>query len=242
MGYLPITHRTAPGSKDWNPPLAGRGCRRITHDPRGPGRSSQIWGGNPGDRFGDLVAELLETPDPKTAMMVVHSAGDPPPKRIRPAATPDAVHTERLNNNRKPCREDRAPCRLPSASRPLLNSDRPDSTPFHGMIPSRGLCGLPSGRRGRCHGIRPFSDVNLANDQRARGAPTPIEPTDDGRVVPTVAPPTLSAQRLTNSVLTIGPGGWQGPGHTSTDPLGEGLPEAAIHGSQPTSKRKEQPC
>src|SRR5207302_7879116 len=55
--------------------LASNGCRCIAHDRRGHGRSSQPWNGNDMDTYADDLAQLVETLDLKSAVVIGHSTG-----------------------------------------------------------------------------------------------------------------------------------------------------------------------
>ena len=58
-------------------PRAGKdvGFRRIAHDRRGHGRSSQPWQGNDLDTYADDLCELVEKLDLNDAIHVGHSTG-----------------------------------------------------------------------------------------------------------------------------------------------------------------------
>ena len=55
--------------------LASHGYRRVAHDRRGHGRSSQPWNGNEMDTYADDVATLVETLNLHEVIHVGHSTG-----------------------------------------------------------------------------------------------------------------------------------------------------------------------
>src|SRR5260370_21604972 len=55
--------------------LASQGYRCIAADRRGHGRSSQPWQGNDMDTYADDLAELMESLDPKDAVLAGPSTG-----------------------------------------------------------------------------------------------------------------------------------------------------------------------
>src|ERR1700709_56424 len=63
---------------DWDAQMfffGSKGFRVISPARRGPGRSTQTWGGNEMDTYADDLAQLFDTLDLKNAVMVGHSTG-----------------------------------------------------------------------------------------------------------------------------------------------------------------------
>jgi alpha-beta hydrolase superfamily lysophospholipase len=59
--------------------LASNGYRRVAHDRRGRGRSSQTWSGNDMDTYADDLSELTESLDLQCAVLTRPARASSPP-------------------------------------------------------------------------------------------------------------------------------------------------------------------
>jgi non-heme chloroperoxidase len=226
--------------------LASTGYRCIAHDRRGHGRSSQPWNGNDMDTYADDLAELIETLDLKSAVLIGFSAGGGevaryigrhgtkrvaraalisavPPLMLKTAANPDGLPIKKFDEIRAGCRADRSQFYKDLASGPFFGANRPGARVSQGMIDSFWLQGMQAGARNTFDCIKAFSETDFTEDLKKFDVPTLIVHGDDDQIVPIGAAALSSAKLVRNAILKVYPGAPHGLTDTHKDRLNTDL-------------------
>ncbi len=226
--------------------LASNGCRRIAHDRRGHGRSSQPWEGNHMDQYADDLAELLDQLDLKNAVLIGHSTGggevarylgrhgtrrvakavllgSVTPIMVQTAANPGGLPKSVFDGIRTAYLADRAQFFLDVASGPFFNFNRPGAKVSQGLIQSWWGQGMMSGYKNAYDCIQAFSETDFTADLGKFDVPTLIIHGDDDQIVPLEASAKRSAKLVKNAVLKIYPGGSHSLADTARDELNRDL-------------------
>lgn len=216
--------------------LASNGYRCIAHDRRGHGRSSQPWIGNDMNTFADDLAELVETLNLKTAVLVGFSMGGGevarfigrhgtkrltkaalisavPPLMLKTEANPGGLPMEKFNEIRHSSIADRAQFYKDIASGPFFGANRPGAKVSQGMIDSFWRQGMQAGHKNTFDCIKAFSETDFTGDLKKFDVPTLIVHGDDDQIVPIGSSALRSAELIKNATLKI----YEGAPHGLTD-------------------------
>jgi non-heme chloroperoxidase len=225
--------------------LASRGFRCIAHDRRGHGRSSQPWGGNDMDTYGDDLAKLVETLDLKDAIHVGHSTGGGevaryigrhgtkrvakavligavPPLMLKTAANPGGLPMEVFDGIRANVVADRSQF-FKDLTLPFYGYNRQGAKISEGVRNSFWLQGMMAGFPAAYFCIKAFSETDLTEDLKKIDVPTLILHGDDDQIVPIGASAMLSSKLVKNAELKIYKGGAHGMCTTQKDEVNADL-------------------
>ena len=228
--------------------LASNGCRCIAHDRRGHGRSSQPWNGNDMDTYADDLAQLVETLDQNSTVVIGHSTGGGevarfigrhgtkrvskavlmgavPPLMLQTKSNPGGLPIEVFDGFRKAYLADRSQFFLDVASGPFFGFNRPGAKVSQGMIQSWWMQGMMSGHKNAYDCIKAFSETDFTEDLKRFDVPTLIIHGDDDQIVPIGASALLTAKLVKDSTLKIYPRGSHSLGDTSKERLNKDLLE-----------------
>jgi non-heme chloroperoxidase len=226
--------------------LASNGYRCIAHDRRGHGRSSQPWNGNDMDSYADDLAELIETLDLQSAVLVGFSAGGGevaryigrhgtkrvalaalisavPPLMLKTAANPEGLPIEKFDGIRAGSLADRSQFYKDLASGPFFGANRPGAKVSQGMIDSFWLQGMQAGAKNTFDCIRAFSETDFTEDLKKFDVPTLIVHGDDDQIVPIGAAALSAARLVKHATLKVYPGAPHGLAYTHLDRLNADL-------------------
>jgi non-heme chloroperoxidase len=225
--------------------LASRGFRCIAHDRRGHGRSSQPWGGNDMDTYGDDLAKLVETLDLKDAIHVGHSTGGGevaryigrhgtkrvakavligavPPLMLKTAANPGGLPMEVFDGIRANVVADRSQF-FKDLTLPFYGYNRQGAKISEGVRNSFWLQAMMAGFPAAYFCIKAFSETDLTEDLKKIDVPTLILHGDDDQIVPIGASAMLSSKLVKNAELKIYKGGAHGMCTTQKDEVNADL-------------------
>jgi len=226
--------------------LASHGYRCIAHDRRGHGRSSQPWNGNEMDTYADDLAELIETLDLKSVVLIGFSAGGGevaryigrhgtqrlakvaliaavPPLMLKTAANPGGLPIEAFDKIRQASLADRSQFYKDLARGPFFGANRPGAKVSQGMMDSFWLQGMQAGHKNTFDCIKAFSETNFTEDLKKFDVPTLIIHGDDDQIVPIGAAGLRSAKLDKNATLKIYPGAPHGLADTHKEKLNADL-------------------
>ena len=208
--------------------LAQRGFRCIAHDRRGHGRSSQTWGGNDMDTYGDDLAALVEALDLKDAIHVGHSTGGGqvtryigrhgtervakvvlisavPPLLVKTAANPNGIPIEVFDQLRGAVQADRAQC-FTDFSIPFYGFNRPGAKVSLGLRDSFLSQAMQGSLPAIYECIKAFSETDFTEDLKRFDVPTLIMHGDDDQIVPIGISGLVSAKIVKDATLKVYPG------------------------------------
>jgi non-heme chloroperoxidase len=209
--------------------LGAHGYRCIAHDRRGHGRSSQPWGGNEMDTYGDDLATLVETLDLKNAIHVGHSMGggevaryigrhgtqrvakavliaSVTPLMLKTAGNPGGLPIDAFDKIRASVLADRSQFFKDLAGGPFYGFNRPGAKVSQGLIDSFWLQGMHAGCKGVLDCVKAFSETDFTEDLRKFDVPTLIMHGDDDQIVPIAASALLASKIVKGSTLKVYPG------------------------------------
>jgi non-heme chloroperoxidase len=212
--------------------LAGRGYRRIAHDRRGHGRSSQPWNGNDMDTYADDLAALVQALDLKNAVHVGHSTdggevaryigrhgtkrvakivliGAVVPLMLKTAANPGGLPMEVFDQMRAGVLADRSQF-LKDLIVPFCGANRPGAKVSQGLRDSFWLQCMQGGFKGVIDCIKAFSETDFTEDLKRIDVPTLILHGDDDQIVPIGASAMLTAKLVKGARLKVFEGGAHG--------------------------------
>ena len=222
--------------------LASSGYRCIAHDRRGHGRSSQPWNGNDMDTYADDLAELIETLDLQSTVLIGFSAGGGevaryigrhgtkrvvkaaliaavPPLMLQTAANPGGLPIAKFEEIRQGSIADRSQLYKDIASGPFFGANRPGAKVSSGIIDSFWLQGMQGGHKNTFDCIKAFSETDFTEDLKKFDVPTLIIHGDDDQIVPIGAAALRSAELVKGAILKIYPGAPHGLADTHKDKL-----------------------
>ena len=205
--------------------LASRGFRCIAHDRRGHGRSSQPWGGNDMDHYGDDLAELVEELDLRKAIHVGHSTGGGevaryigrhgtkrvakavligavPPLMLKTSSNPAGTPIEAFDQIRAAVVADRSKF-WKELSIPFYGFNRPGARVSEGLRDSFWLQGQMCGFPAAYDCVKAFSETDQTEDLKRFDVPTLIMHGDDDQIVPIGAAAMLSSKLVKGSTLKV---------------------------------------
>jgi len=208
--------------------LAQRGFRCIAHDRRGHGRSSQTWGGNDMDTYGDDLAALVEALDLKDAIHVGHSTGGGqvtryigrhgtervakvvlisavPPLLVKTAANPNGIPIEVFDQLRGAVQADRAQC-FTDFSIPFYGFNRPGAKVSLGLRDSFLSQAMQGSLTAIYECVKAFSETDFTEDLKRFDVPTLIMHGDDDQIVPIGISGLVSAKIVKDATLKVYPG------------------------------------
>jgi non-heme chloroperoxidase len=206
--------------------LASNGCRVITPDRRGHGRSSQPWDGNDMDHYADDLAQLVEHLDLQAVSLIGFSTGggevaryvgrhgtgrvaklglisSVPPLMLRTPANPGGLPMDVFDGIRAGSLADRSKLYQELASGPFFGFNRAGATPSQGMIDSFWLQGMMAGHKNAYDCIAAFSATDFTADLRRFDRPTLIIHGDDDQIVPIDAAARASKRLVPAATLTV---------------------------------------
>jgi non-heme chloroperoxidase len=208
--------------------LAQRGFRCIAHDRRGHGRSSQTWGGNDMDTYGDDLATLVEALDLKDAIHVGHSTGGGqvtryvgrhgtervakivlisavPPLLVKTPDNPNGLPIELFDQLRASVQADRAQS-FSDFSIPFYGFNRPGAKVSQGLRDSFLAQAMQGSLPAVYECIKAFSETDFTEDLKRFDVPTLIMHGDDDQVVPIGITGLVSAKIVKDATLKVYPG------------------------------------
>jgi non-heme chloroperoxidase len=208
--------------------LASNGFRCIAHDRRGHGRSSQTWGGNDMDTYGDDLATLVEALDLKDAIHVGHSTGGGqvtryigrhgtsrvakvvlisavPPLLLKTPANPNGIPIEVFDQLRAAVQADRAQC-FTDFSVPFYGFNRPGAKDSQGLRDSFVSQAMQGSLPAVYECIKAFSETDFTEDLKKFDVPTLIMHGDDDQVVPIGITGLVSSKIVKGATLKVYPG------------------------------------
>lgn len=208
--------------------LAQRGFRCIAHDRRGHGRSSQTWGGNDMDTYGDDLAALVEALDLKDAIHVGHSTGGGqvtryigrhgtervakivlisavPPLLLKTPANPNGIPIDVFDQLRAAVQADRAQC-FTDFSISFYGFNRPGAKVSQGLRDSFLAQAMQGSLPAVYECIKAFSETDFTEDLKRFDVPTLIMHGDDDQIVPIGITGLVSAKIVKDATLKVYPG------------------------------------
>jgi len=225
--------------------LAGHGYRCIAHDRRGHGRSTQTWGGNNMDTYGDDLAALTKALDLKDAIHVGHSTGGGevaryigrygtgrvakavlisavPPLMLKTSENPLGLPISVFDQLRAAVQADRAQF-FRDLSAPFYGANRPNSKVSQGLRDSFFAQGMLSSLVASYDCIKAFSETDQTEDLKKFDKPTLILHGDDDQIVPIVAAGNLSSKIVKGAIFKVIPGAPHGMCSTLKDQINADL-------------------
>ena len=216
--------------------LAANGCRVVSHDRRGHGRSSQPWDGNDMDHYADDLAQLFAHLDLRDVTLIGFSTGGGevaryvgrhgtsrvaalglisavPPLMLRTAANPGGLPVDVFDGLRAASLVDRSTLYRDLASGPFFGFNRPGAKASQGIIDSFWLQGMMSGHKNAYDCIAAFSATDFTSDLQAFDKPTLILHGDDDQIVPIDAAARAAARLVPGATLIV----YEGAPHGITD-------------------------
>jgi non-heme chloroperoxidase len=205
--------------------LAGNGYRCIAHDRRGHGRSTQTWGGNNMDTYGDDLAALTKALDLKDAIHVGHSTGGGevaryigrygtgrvakavlisavPPLMLKTSENPLGLPISVFDQLRAGVQADRAQF-FRDLSAPFYGANRPNSKVSQGLRDSFFAQGMLSSLVASYDCIKAFSETDQTEDLKKFDKPTLILHGDDDQIVPIAAAGNLSSKIVKGAIFKV---------------------------------------
>lgn len=208
--------------------LASHGFRCIAHDRRGHGRSSQTWGGNDMDTYGDDLATLVEALDLKDAIHVGHSTGGGqvtryigrhgtervakvvlisavPPLLLKTPANPIGIPMEVFDQIRAGVQADRAQY-FTDMSLPFYGFNRPGAKVSQGLRDSFFTQAMQASLPAVYECIKAFGETDFTEDLKRFDVPTLIMHGDDDQIVPIGISALVSSKIVKDATLKVYPG------------------------------------
>ena len=225
--------------------LASRGFRCIAHDRRGHGRSSQTWGGNDMDTYGDDLAALVEALDLRDAIHVGHSTGGGqitryvgrhgtdrvakivligavPPLLLKTAANPNGIPLEVFDQLRAAVQADRAQF-FSDFSIPFYGANRPGAKVSQGLRDSFVSQAMQGSLPAIYECIKAFSETDFTEDLKRFDVPTLVMHGDDDQIVPIGISGLVSSKIVKGATLKVYPGFPHGMCSTNKDQINADL-------------------
>jgi non-heme chloroperoxidase len=222
--------------------LANHGCRVISHDRRGHGRSSQPWDGNDMDHYADDLAQLLDSLALNDVSMFGFSTGGGeitryvgrygtgrvarlglisavPPLMLKTESNPGGLPIEVFDGIRAGSLADRSKLYQDLAAGPFFGFNRAGATPSQGMIDSFWMQGMMGGHKNTYDSIKAFSETDFRADLKRFDKPTLIVHGDDDQVVPIEAAGRASKRLVPHAELKVYAGAPHGLADTHKEQL-----------------------
>jgi len=226
--------------------LASNGCRVITHDRRGHGRSSQPWNGNDMDHYADDLAQLIEILDVRNVSVIGFSTGGGevaryvgrhgtsrvakiglisavPPIMLRTENNPGGLPLEVFDGFRAASIACRSKLYRDVASGPFFGFNRPGATVDQSLVESFWLQGMMAGHKNTHDSIAAFSATDFTRDLARFDKPTLVIHGDDDQVVPIDASARAVKRLLPSAQLIVYEGGPHGITDTHKERLNNDL-------------------
>ena len=227
--------------------LASRGYRAIAHDRRGHGRSDRPSSGNDMDRYADDLAQLIEAPDLRDAVLVGHGAGggevaryvgchgtsrvakvvlvgSVTPLMLRTEANPHGTPLEAFDEMRADIASDRLRFFEDLAER-FYGTNRPDAAVPRGVMDDFRSRAIAGGFEDQYECIGEFSETDFTEDVKRIDVPTLIVHGDDDQVVPIVPSALRTSKLVKGAILKVYEGAPHGLPVTHADRLNADLLE-----------------
>lgn len=225
--------------------LASRGCRVITHDRRGHGRSGESWDGNNMDTYADDLADLVAALDLKDVTLVGFSTGGGevaryigrhgtarvarvalvsavPPLMLKTEANPGGLPIAVFDEIRAGFVKDRSQL-FRDLSGPFYGANRENSKATQGMRDAFWLQGMQASYQGALDCIRAFSETDFTADLARFDIPTLVIHGDDDQIVPFAAAGLASSRLVPGAKLIVYEGAPHGLTNTHAERLGADL-------------------
>ncbi len=225
--------------------LASRGCRRIAHDRRGHGRSSQPFHGNDLDTYADDLAELAAHLNIRDAVHVGHSTGGGevvryfgrhgtgraaravlvgaiPPLMLKTDANPAGLPIETFDQIRAGVLADRSQFWL-DLSMSFYGYNRPGALASQGVRESFWRQGMQAGMPASYFCVKAFSETDLTEDLQKIDIPVLVIHGDDDQIVPFADSAPKSVKLLRQAQLKVYPHAPHGLAATHKDQLNADL-------------------
>lgn len=216
--------------------LASQGCRVITHDRRGHGRSSQPWEGNDMDHYADDLAQLIERLDLRDISLFGFSTGGGevaryvgrhgtsrvariglisavPPIMLKTAGNPIGLPMDVFDGLRAASISNRSKLYRDLASGPFFGFNRTGAKLEESLVDNFWLQGMTAGHKNTFDCIAAFSATDFTKDLARFDRPTLVIHGDDDQVVPIEAS-ARAVKRLLPSAQLIE---YEGAPHGITD-------------------------
>lgn len=226
--------------------LASNGCRVITHDRRGHGRSSQPWEGNDMDHYADDLAQLIERLNLRNISLFGFSTGGGevaryvgrhgtsrvaklglisavPPIMLRTEANPIGLPIGVFDGLRAASIANRSKLYRDIASGPFFGFNRSGATLDQGLVENFWLQGMTAGHKNTYDCIAAFSATDFTGDLARFDKPTLVIHGDDDQVVPIEASARAVKRLLPSAQLIEYEGGPHGITDTHKDRLNSDL-------------------
>jgi non-heme chloroperoxidase len=225
--------------------LASSGYRRIAHDRRGHGRSSQPWNGNEMDTYADDLSELIVALDLNGIALVGHSTGggevaryigrhgtqrvakvvlmgSVTPLMLKTDANPGGLPIKVFDGIRAGVTADRSQF-FKDLATPFYGANRPGAKVSQGVRDAFWFQGMQGGLKNEFDCIKAFSETDFTEDLKKFDVPTLILHGDDDQIVPIGAAALRSAKLVKNATLKIYAGAPHGLADTHKDQLNADL-------------------
>ena len=216
--------------------LASRGFRCIAHDRRGHGRSGQPWGGNEMNTYADDLAEVMNSLDLTSAVVVGFSTGGGevaryigrhgtkrvakaalisavPPLMVQTDANPGGLPIAVFDGLREKSEADRSQLYKDLAGGPFFGANRKGSKVSQGMMDSFWMQGMMAGHKNAYDCIKAFSETDFTEDLKRFDVPTLVLHGDDDQIVPIGAAALMSSKIVPDATLKV----YAGAPHGLTD-------------------------
>ncbi|MCQ4121847.1 alpha/beta fold hydrolase [Rhodococcus tibetensis] len=226
-----LSHGWPLSSDAWQVELkvfADAGYRTIAHDRRGHGRSSKTYTGNDMDTYAKDLAELIETLDLNSVILVGHStgggevvryaaqygkgrvakivtAGAVPPIMVRSDTNPEGTPIEVFDGIRNGVLKDRSQF-YKDLSETFFGANREGSDVSQGAKDDFWRQGMLVNLAAAYDCVKAFSETDQTEDLEAIDVPILIAHGDDDQIVPIAAAAEKSIKLVENGTLKVYPG------------------------------------
>jgi len=226
--------------------LASNGCRVITHDRRGHGRSSQPWVGNDMDHYADDLAQLIEHLDVRNVSVFGFSTGGGevaryvgrhgtgrvakiglisavPPIMVKADNNPGGLPLSVFDGLRQTRIANRSKLYRDLASGPFFGFNRPGKTVEQSLVENFWLQGMMAGHKNTYDCIAAFSATDFTRDLARFDKPTLVVHGDDDQIVPIDASARAVKKLVPTAQLIVYEGGPHGITDTHKERLNKDL-------------------
>jgi non-heme chloroperoxidase len=198
------------------------------------------------DTYADDLAELIESLDLKSTILIGFSAGGGevaryigrhgtkrvakmaliaavPPLMLKTSANPGGLPIEKFDEIRQGSLADRSQLYKDIAAGPFFGANRPGASVSQGIIDAFWLQGMQAGAKNTFDCIKAFSETDFTDDLKMFDVPTLIVHGDDDQIVPIGAAALRSVKLVNNAILKIYGGAPHGLAYTHKDQLNADL-------------------
>lgn len=226
-----LSHGWPLSSDAWQVELklcADAGYRAIAHDRRGHGRSSKTYKGNDLDTYAKDLAELIDSLDLRTVVMIGHStgggevvkyvanygqdrvakvvtAGAIPPIMVKSDSNPEGTPIEVFDGLRQGVLKDRSQF-YQDLAEPFFGANRQGSKVSQGAKDDFWRQSMLANLAAAYDCIKAFSETDQTDDLKAIDVPMLIAHGDDDQIVPIVAAANKSIKLVRRGTLKVYPG------------------------------------